>query len=391
MYEIPMGDGKHWVKRVFVFAPKEHGGLGILDPKQQIQTFRLRLFFKIMCREQNEYFLKTVSDNMYHAISISPINCLPFYTNLRDLLKLCKLQPAGFSHVINWPISDVFFTAEEAAVLTSNGVTTFTDLLNEERLSTLLRTAPVHKKRRLERHIALAKAKVSTFTARSTDLSPHLTVFNALTETQEKVTSDNCYEICYWQRIWPSVMATDIAKAKMKCWRSLKCSLSPRERDIAWRIRHGAICTPQMAYQMGLVSSNSCFFCQTERPTCKHIIVCPRFDDLWEAVKRLVIQSGVSWDSRKIFTGFPVGLNGVLNHCVNAAYIVVYEMITLKINQVPHTMQAVLRWKQIFFDMIYTDFKSKVYDEAARHAFENYWRKLDFLFRICGRSIDIRI
>ena len=385
------GDGKHWVKRAFVFAPKEHGGLEMLDPTQQIQTFRLRLFFKIMCREPNEYFLKTVRDNIYHAISTSPVNCLPFYKNLRDLIKTCKLQPAGFPHIMNWPISDIFFTTEEAAVLTSSGVNTFTDLFNEERLSTLLRTAPTHKKRRLERHMKLAKNKVSTFITSSTESSPHLTVFNALTETQEKVLSDNCYEICYWQRIWPTVMPTDIAKAKLKCWKSLKYSLSPRERDITWRIRHGAICIPQLAYQMGLVNSNSCYFCPVGRPTWKHIIVCPRFDELWEAVKRLVIKAGVLWDSRKVFTGFPVGLNGVLNHCVNAAYLVVYEMITLKINQVPHTMQPVLRWKQILFDMIYSDFKSKVQDELARHVFENYWRKLNFLFRICGCSIDIRI
>ena len=80
--------------------------------------------------------MKTVRENIYQAISTSPINRLPFYKNLRDQIKICKLQPAGFPHVMDWPISDVFFTTEEAAVLTSSGVNTFTDLFNEERMST---------------------------------------------------------------------------------------------------------------------------------------------------------------------------------------------------------------------------------------------------------------
>ena len=190
---------------------------------------------------------------------------------------------------------------------------------------------------------------------------------------------DAAYFAKKWQRIWSSITAADILKAKSKNWGSLKYWLSPRERDITWRIRHGAICTPQMAFQMGLVSSNMCFFCTTMRPSWKHIIVCSQFDDLWAAVKCIVNNSGVLWDNRKIFTGFPKPTDGALNHIINAAYLVVYEMIILKINHVPHAMNPVLRWKQIIFEMIYSDFKSKAHDEVTRLSFESYWRKLDFL------------
>ena len=82
---------------------------------------------------------------------------------------------------------------------------------------------------------------------------------------------------------------------------------------------------------------------------------------------------------------------GALNHLINAAYLVVYEFITFEMNNVKCKNNLVSRWKQTLFDMLYSIFKSEVQDNVSRSHFQTYRRKLDFLFKICGKSIDIRI
>jgi len=47
------------------------------------------------------------------------------------------------------------------------------------------------------------------------------------------------------------------------------------------------------------------------------------------------------------------------------------------------------RVRQIFFEMINSEFKSQ--DEDLSHSFMFEWETLDFLFKVCGWSIDIRI
>jgi hypothetical protein len=50
------GQNKHWVSKTFVFAPKIHGGLGILNPRNQMETFRIRFALRTLQSDGN-YFI----------------------------------------------------------------------------------------------------------------------------------------------------------------------------------------------------------------------------------------------------------------------------------------------------------------------------------------------
>ena len=177
---------------------------------------------------------------------------------------------------------------------------------------------------------------------------PHFQAYDTLSETNNVITTRNSYRICYWRRMKPNGTEADLLKAKSAVWKPLKLSLSPRELDISWRVRHGAISTPQMAYRMGLRPNNSCFFCDAYKPNWRHLLVCPHFDQMWAVVEAVAEASGAKWNRRRIFSGYPLGEYGILNHTIHAGYLVVHESIAFVMNSVNCNHDPVKRWKPIF-------------------------------------------
>ena len=381
------------MKELFVFSPQEQGGLGVKNPLDQLRIFRYRLFAKTVISDFNEYMLSTVADNMLKFVLGNQRPSSAFYRNVREHLASWKLKPACMvpAKISDWPLSEFFLSPGEAAVLISHNIHRFGILMDDTALLAILAEVPSHKRRSLVRSIPTFKDKIVQFQHNPKADDPHFQAHDVLLEKDEVITPRNSYRICYWRRILPSCSVTDLAKAKSTHWKPLKLCLSPRELDISWRVRHGAISTPQLAYRMGLRPNYNCFFCYAYRPNLRHLLVCPHFDRMWTVVQAVAEESGATWNRRKIFAGYLLGECGILNHIIHAGYLVVHESITFAMNSVSCNHDPVKRWKQIMFDMLYCDFKSKCYDEISILRFNTYWRKLDFLYKICGRSIDIRI
>ena len=97
----------------------------------------------------------------------------------------------------------------------------------------------------------------------------------------------NSYTLCYWRRLLPSCSRADLVNVQSTAWRPLELSLSLREIDVSWRVRHDAICTPQMAYIMGLRPHHHCFFCNACRPNWWDLLVCPHLDKMSAVYDRL--------------------------------------------------------------------------------------------------------
>ena len=387
------GNGKHWVKELFVFSPREQGGLGVKNPLDQLQIFRFRLFGKMLTNDFNEYLLQNVADNMLKHVVGYEKPSSAFYRNIQEHMVSWKLVPACIppAQINKWPISIIFLSPEEVSVLKSHKIQQMGTLTNSDELTAIVGAAPSHKRRCLERNVATAKEKTAQFQHNPKMEQPHFQAYDTLSEKRDVITTQNSYKICYWRRMFPTCSEADLTRAKSAIWKPLKLSLSPRELDISWRVKHGAISTPQMAYRMGLRPNYSCFFCDAYRPNWRHLLVCPHYDQMWALIEAVAVRSGAKWSRNRIFSGFPLGECGIINHTIHAGYLVVHVSITLVMNSVNCHLDPVKRWKQILFDMIYCDFKHKCHDETTTLRFKIYWRKLDFLFKTCGRSIDIRI
>ena len=164
-----------------------------------------------------------------------------------------------------------------------------------------------------------------------------------------------------------------------------------REREIVWKFRHGAVCTPKLAYHMGLRLEKKCFFCKSVCHDWKHLLLCAKFDQMWASVKCIVEKAGFKWNSKFLFSGNCSAEYKAVNHLLHVAYMVVYEYIIFEINKFKYKFNPPSRYKQLLFEMLYLDFKISCDSEQSRIAFDNYWQKVSFLYKITGRYIDIRI
>ena len=169
----------------------------------------------------------------------------------------------------------------------------------------------------------------------------------------------------------------------------MKVCLSPRETDIVWRFKHGALCTPKLALQLGLRDSSQCFFCTATCPTWRHIIICDSFRPMWNVIIGIINRAGCEWKHLMHFEGISVKKFLRLKSIIHAGYLVIHEYCCFEMNNLPFIHQPSTRVRQVIFEMIYSEFKAQAADSFNRFHFE--WEILDFLFKVCGRSIDIRI
>ena len=112
---------------------------------------------------------------------------------------------------------------------------------------------------------------------------------------------------------------------------------------------------------------------------------------MWKTIKGIFAKAGCEWKRSKYFQGITGKKFKKLNNIIHAGYLVIHEYCCLQMNSVPYNHEPSDRVRQIIFEMIYSQFKSHGVDLNSQHIFLYEWEVLDVLFKVCGRSIDIRI
>ena len=233
---------------------------------------------------------------------------------------------------------------------------------------------------------------LTTFTHDVEDQSPvSFQTINVFSSEYNVFSWENAYGLLYWSRVYSTLSKEDIRKIEDGNWDALRHCITLREKEIAWKFKHGALCTPKLAFQMGLVKENKCFFCGSLCPSWKHFLACSEFESMWNTVKSIISKVGYKWNRKFPFYGTNSRAFITTNHVLHAGYMVVYEYIIYEINNFKYKFQPQSRFKQLIFEMLYNNFKSNCDSEQGRLRFENYWQKLSFLFRITWQSIDIRV
>ena len=144
-----------------------------------------------------------------------------------------------------------------------------------------------------------------------------LQAYSNMDAAHVEITNNNIYEIFHWSRVFKCMSINDVKKIKSQNWKPLRHSLCIREKDIAWKFKHGAICTPQIAFHMGLTKSTRCFFCSSTCPSWRHLLVCENFTNMWELCKSIVTRAGGRWSRNVIFNGFHDKELLILNHVLH--------------------------------------------------------------------------
>ena len=145
-----------------------------------------------------------------------------------------------------------------------------------------------------------------------------LQAYSNMDAVRVEITNNNIYEIFHWSRVLKCMSTNDVKKIKSQNWKPLRHSLCICEKDKAWKFKHGEICTPQIAFHMGLNKSTRCFFCSSTCPSWRHLLVCENLTNMWELCKSIVT---ITWGRRSrnvIFNGFRDKELLPLNHGIHS-------------------------------------------------------------------------
>ena len=152
---------------------------------------------------------------------------------------------------------------EPGSILLSKEASSILKISNVEKICevspSVLPSIPKHKTRQLISALNEVKDLLTELRKTTEGSYTILLVHDAQTKQFSPMNKENSYALCYWNQEWSRLPDTDQKKSTMQNWLSLTSCLSTHEKDVAWRIKHGAICTPQLAMHMGLKTSNKCF------------------------------------------------------------------------------------------------------------------------------------
>jgi len=87
--------GKKWVRKQFVFAPTENGGLGVRHPRVQTLSFRMRMIQKVIGPSPSEYFLSTVKRSC-ESLIFSTLSPTPFYNSVAEAALTMRVELSGY-------------------------------------------------------------------------------------------------------------------------------------------------------------------------------------------------------------------------------------------------------------------------------------------------------
>ena len=87
------------------------------------------------------------------------------------------------------------------------------------------------------------------------------------------------------------------------------------------------------------------------------------------------------------FNSLPTKKATRLHNIVNASYTVIREFCVLEFNNVQCKHNAVSRFKQIVFEMMYTDFRKMSGCDEQLQSFQAKWNELNFLLRLLGDQL----
>ena len=278
-----------------------------------------------------------------------------FFSNITDLIRSIRLQPVHITEDLLSVLSvqSPFFETKFSFEATRAGFNLITDILNIARRLQIINSARPSSQRSLQRSLnEFLPSLLNLQTTNDTDtfgLRAHDRLLNESTE----VSMDNIYSICFFNHQYAAFTASDMQKILSKHWNNLNCCLSLREEELSWRIKHGAIITPKLAFQMGLVHENKCFFCNRFNPTWRHLLICEYFVPMWDVIKNVVVTCGINWKQQIQFSGVIISRFSAVNHVVNLGYQVLFEFIMAKLNNHQLNCTPSGRLRQLLFQLLY--------------------------------------
>ena len=356
-----------------------------------MHVFRIRFALR-MLRSEHGYYLQHAKEEIQKILFNSYKPPDGFYRTVQVALKqnFVKLTGLNSEAIKSLASGSILIPCKESDILQQCGIDNVSELENFN-----FDGIPKQRRRKCESAATTVANTVKAMCRQDDNEIINFKLQNPVTSKQEPVYElvgdDNLYALCYWNATYNSLSGTDLKKINDQNWNPLKFCLSTREAEITWRFKHGALCTPKLAFQLGLRANTKCFFCDSSSPTWRHIIICDSFTPMWKTIQGIIAKAGCEWKQSMFFRGIPGKKFKKLNNVIHAGYLVIHEYSCFQMNSVPYKHEPSVRVRQLIFEMIFTNFKSHGMDLDSQHIFLFEWEILEFLFKVCGRSIDIRI
>jgi len=391
--EYLWGPRKHWVKRLFVYTPKELAGLGVKDPEVQILAMRMRDTMRVFTASLNPFFLNDHVNRVRSVVMSNHPQNIPFYENMRLRYNIIRFR---FKTI----------TGELLRGLGVQNVCVFPDLGCEQLLELGLMnvnsvlnwngdtgTLSAARKRKLDNNLIIFREKLRIFQDECTIEEHQILTFTCDNPVMQidKITSRNLYPAAFLSIFKLNQISNgDLNKMRGDKWSNIAQSqISNPEKDVTWRLRHNSLLTFGLASRMGLCTQEKCQFCTVIKPNSFHMIHCASTKEFWEFIWKLITNMGISTALGTKLNGFsksPIGNIVVfLSHCV------LYNRMLYTINSGRTDYDLINNFRQRLSERLYLEYSLSNISKVELTLFNMRWNGGLGLFEICNNDIVIQI
>lgn len=166
--------------------------------------------------------------------------------------------------------------------------------------------------------------------------------------------------------------------------------LQNTERDVPYRIKHGALLTPVIAKNMGLIRSDSCPFCSVSRPRSDHMVLCESTKGLWTHIRKVLIGVNFQLSDELKVHGIMGSKYEFLNTFIFIAQNVVYARFIYKVNSGKDDFDVINKFNERIRDKIFMQyFIAKANNKMVN--FLKFWNNGYGIFKVVGNDIEINL
>jgi len=372
--EYLWGPRKHWVKRLFVYAPQQLAGLGIKHPDVQILTMRMRDTIRVFTSSQNLYFLNGYVQSVRSVVMLNQPTSIPFYENMRRKYNIIRFR---FKTITSELLGDLgvknvsVFPGLRNEEFLELGLTTVDSVLNWNGDTGILSSA---RKRKLEANQKIFREQLQEIQEFQVEDSKALefTCENPAMDIG-KITNRNLYPAAFFGIFQPDQISNgELNKMRGDKWSNIvKSQISNPEKDVTWRLRHNSLLTFSLASRMGLYTSDDCHYCNVRKPNSFHIIHCVSTKNFWEMIWKLITNMGISASMGTKLNGF--SKSGLGNIIVFLAHSVLYNRILYTINSGKADYDLISIFKQRLSERLLLEYNLSNSSKAELLLFKMRW------------------
>jgi len=385
------GTRKHWVKRTFVYAPAEFGGLGVKDLEVQTVAMRARDAIKVFKVNKNEYFLKYYAQVMREVIIGNKQQGNNFYENIRLKLNQIRFRVLTLSSELQGKIgvkNTSIFPDLDCEQMLELDLLDVNSVLNWDGNTKQLSAA---KRRKLYHNMTIFKKLFQEYQEECAGVKEGKTLFACDCPVRELGNLENCTYTASFFGVYreDSISNVDLGKMRWRKWKRIgKSWMANYEKDVSWRLWHNSLLSFSTAMRMGLVRDSKCPFCEVNRPSSFHMVHCASTKEFWSFIFGIIGRIGIKDKCDK--------LNGLAENKIGdfmtyLAHNVLYNRTLYYVNSGKKEYDLISSFKQKLNERLVIEYNCSLHSNTSLDLFLDKWNNGLGLFEINDKQLVITI